>query len=146
MQILKFRPTAILTGVILGAAIFFNASIANATGCSLNGTNLNCTADGKSAENIMQAFASKDTKKALSDPLSQKERFKENGSLEQYRSSMERNWRIVTRLARQQERNRNRGRISEAQFQAWAKNFSEAKESYKIALSFYRQLHWQGFK
>jgi hypothetical protein len=59
---------------------------------------------------------------------------------------MENNWRVIVRLAKRQERNKNRGRISEADFQEWSKNFAEAEKSYAVALNFYRQLNWQDVK
>ena len=138
--------TKFLSATTITIAILASTSIANAAGCSLDGVTLNCTANGKSAKDIMQTFASEDTRKALGAPLSEKPRFEKNGSLEKYRRSMERNWRTITRHARQQQRNRNRGRISEIKFQAFSKKFHEAEKSYGVALNFYRQLHWQGFQ
>ena len=48
---------------------------------------------------------------------------------------MEKNWRKITRLARQQERNKNRRRLSEAKFQIWVKEFAEAEKSYAVAFA-----------
>ena len=82
----------------------------------------------------------------LGDPLSHRDRFKENGSLEKYRKSMEKNWKVVTRLARKKERDVRRRRITQSDFSAWSADFAEAEKSYAAALNFYRQLHWQGVK
>lgn len=138
--------TKLLMGIILGASLYAIPSAANAAGCSLQGITLKCNTEAKTAEAIMKAFASEETREMLGDPLSQKETFKKNGDLEKYRKSMERNWRVITRYAKQQERRKNRRRLSEIQFQAWAKEFAEAEKSYAVALNFYRQLHWQGLK
>ncbi len=141
MQISKILPI-----FFVGVALFSSPVVANAANCSLDGVILNCSANGKSASDIMAAFASDKTREVLSTPLAEKERFKQNGDLEKFRSSMEKNWRKITRLARQQERNKNRRRLSEAKFQIWVKEFAEAEKSYAVALNFYRQLHWQDVK
>ena len=136
----------ILPSVAFCIGVFLLPTAAYAEGCLLEGVILNCEKNGSSASQIMSAFASKQTQEELAYPLSRRINFKQNGDLEKYRSSMEKNWRKITRFARQQERRKNRRRLSEAEFQTWAKEFAEAQKTYKIALSFYRTLHWQGVK
>lgn len=140
------KISRICAAALVMSGLLFNVTTANAQGCSLQGVELKCNAKAKTAEAIMAAFSSEETRIALSDPLSQVARFSQNGSLEKYRQSMERNWRVITRHARTQQRNKNRRRISEAQFQTFSKQFEKAEKSYAIALNFYRQLHWQGLK
>ncbi len=141
MNISKILP---VTTLCLG--LFYAPSFANAQGCTLDGVRLNCSANGNNPANIMASFASQETRTTLATPLLQKERFNNNGDLELYRRSMERNWRIITRLARRNERNRAHRRISKSKFQLFLNEFSDAKRTYDVALNFYRQLHWQGFK
>lgn len=140
------KISRICAATLMTSGLLFNVTTANAEGCSLQGVELKCNAKAKTAEAIMAAFLSKETRIVLSDPLSQKDRFSQNGSLEKYRQSMELNWRTITRYARTQQRNKDRRRISEADFQTFSKQFEEAEKSYAIALNFYRQLHWQGLK
>ncbi len=141
---MKNLSIAVSMAVILMA--FTTSKPAYAEGCLLEGVILNCQKSGSSSSDIMSAFASKETQEELAYPLSRKINFKQNGDLEKYRSSMEKNWRMITRYARQQERRKNSRRMSEAAFQTWAEEFAEAEKSYAIALNFYRQLHWQGVK
>ena len=141
MQNSKICATMFIT-----TTFWLGASLANAQGCSLQGVELKCNAKTSTPAAIMEAFASQETRTALADPLSQKDRFAKNGDLEKYRQSMEQNWRTVTRFARTQQRNRNRNSISEAQFLSFSNQFQEAEKSYAAALNFYRQLHWQGLK
>jgi len=140
------KISKITLSLIIGLSFFTSLNSAHAAGCSLQGVELKCNSEAKTAKAIMASFSSEETRSLLSDPLSQVALFSQNGSLEKYRKSMERNWRAITRLAKQQERNKNRRRISEAEFQTFSKQFEEAKRSYDIALNFYRQLHWQGLK
>ena len=140
------RNSKICATIFITSAVWFSANLANAQGCSLQGVELKCNAQAASPAAIMEAFASQETRTALAEPLSQKDRFSKNGDLEKYRQSMERNWRTITRFARIQERNRNRNRINKAEFEAFAKQFEDAEKSYAAALNFYRQLHWQGLK
>lgn len=140
------KISKIWTATFITSSILLSANLAHAQGCSLQGVELKCNAKASNAQAIMEAFASSETSKALSAPLSQKERFSKNGDLEKYRRSMERNWRTITRYSRTQQRNKNRRRISEAQFQTFSKQFQEAEKNYGLAINFYRQLHWQGLK
>lgn len=126
------------------AGVSLSVTTANAQGCSLQGVELKCNEKAKTAEAIMAAFSSEETRTVLSTPLSQMGRFSQNGSLEKYRQSMELNWRVITRFARSKQTAKNSRRISEAEFQTFSKQFEEAEKSYGIALNFYRQLHWQG--
>lgn len=141
MQIFKLTRA-----LIVGSALFMGSTTANAQGCSLEGVVLKCNSEAKTATAILKAFASQETRQLLGSPLSELDRFSQNGDLEKYRRSMERNWRVITRFARQQERRRDRRRLSESAYLEWAENFAEAQKSYKVALNFYRQLHWQGKK
>lgn len=136
----------ISTGVMISLILSMHTNIANAEGCSLEGVVLKCNTEAKTAQAILKAFSSQQTRDMLKAPLAEKDRFQKNGDLEKYRNSMERNWRVITRLAKKQELNRDRRRLSEQQYQEWAKNYAEAKETYDVALNFYRQLHWQGKK
>lgn len=140
------RNSKICATILITSTVLLSASHANAQGCSLQGVELKCNAKAASPAAIMEAFASGETRNALAEPLSQKDRFSKNGDLEKYRQSMERNWRTITRFARTQERNRDRNRIRETDFQTFSKQFEEAEKSYAVALNFYRQLHWQGLK
>lgn len=119
---------------------------ANAAGCQLDGTELNCATSGSSAEEIAKAFASPETRNTLASPLSEVSRFQENGSVENFRRSLEANWRTITRYSRNRERSRNAGRLSAADFGNWQRQFEQAEESYDTAIRFYRYLHWQGLK
>jgi len=141
MQISK-----LIRAVIIGSTLFMGATTANAQGCSLDGVVLKCNSEAKTAKAILKAFASQETRQLLGSPLSELDRFSQNGDLEKYRRSMELNWRVITRFARKQERRRDRRRLSESAYLEWAENFAEAQKSYKVALNFYRQLHWQGKK
>lgn len=141
MQISKILP-----GTLMSLALFASPVAAQSPSCSLDGVILNCSSQGKSAAKIMNTFSSQETRDLLSNPLAEKSRFTTNGSLEKYRASLEKTWRTITRLARQQERNKKRRRMSEAEFQTWAAQFNEAEQSYEVALDFYRQLHWRGVK
>ena len=141
MQLSRFLPKL---AFCIGAFLLPNT--AHAGGCLLEGVTLNCEKMGSSPSQIMSAFASKETQEELAYPLSRRINFKENGDLEKYRKSMEKNWRTITNFARQQERRKNRRRISEKEFQTWAKEFAKAEKGYTAALNFYRQLHWQGVK
>ncbi len=140
------RNSKICATIFITTTVWLSANLANAQGCSLQGVELKCNAKASTPAAIMEAFASEETHNTLGAPLSQKERFVQNGDLEKYRQSMERNWRVITRFARKQQRNKNRRRISEAEFQTFSKQFQEAEKSYGIALNFYRQLHWQGLR
>jgi hypothetical protein len=140
------RNSKICATIFITSAVWFSANLANAEGCALQGVELKCNAKAASPASIMEAFASQETRTTLADPLSQKDRFSKNGDLEKYRQSMERNWRTITRFARTQQRNRNRNRITEAQFLTFSNQFQEAEKSYAAAINFYRQLHWQGLK
>lgn len=140
------RNSKICATIFITTTVWLSATLANAQGCSLQVVELKCNAKASSPQAIMEAFASEETRSALGAPLSQKERFVQNGDLEKYRQSMERNWRVITRFARTQQRNKNRRRISEVEFQTFSKQFQEAEKSYAVALNFYRQLHWQGLK
>lgn len=134
------------TVIVFTVGIFLSSNPANAQGCTLQGVELKCNEKAKTAEAIMTAFASEETRALLANPLSQVDRFSKKGDLEKYRQSMERNWRVITRHARTQQRNKNRRRITEAEFQAFSNHFNEAEKTYKVALSYYRELHWQGLK
>lgn len=141
---MKFSKTVL--AVFTATSIFAGINSASAGGCSLEGVVLKCNYEAKTAAAIIKAFASEETREALTNPLSQKERFQNNGDLEKYRVSMEKNWRVIVRLAKRQERNKSRGRISETDFQERSKNFAEAEKSYAVALNFYRQLNWHNVK
>ena len=141
---MKFSKVILLFCTSIG--IFAGTNPASAGGCALEGVILKCNHEAKTAAAIIKAFASEETREILTNPLSQKERFQNNGDLEKYRVSMEKNWRVIVRLAKRQERNKSRGRISEADFQEWSRTFVEAEKSYAVALNFYRQLNWQDVK
>lgn len=138
--------TKIIASLSLATGLYAIPTSAYAKGCSLDGVILNCSANGNSAASIATAFASQETQDALSAPLSQVQRFTKNGSVERYRRSVEQNWRTITRLSRQKERQRRQGRLSSSQFNLWQGEFSQAQQSYDVAINFYRQLHWQGLK
>jgi hypothetical protein len=140
------RNSKICATIFITSAVWFSANLANAEGCALQDVELKCNAKAASPAAIMEAFASQETRTNLAEPLSQKDRFSKNGDLEKYRQSIERNWRIVTRFARTQQRDRSRNRITEAQFLTFSNQFQEAEKSYAAAINFYRQLHWQGLK
>jgi len=132
--------------LLIACGLLLSITSANAQECSFQEVELKCNAEARTAEAILTAFASEKTRELLSNPLSQSDKFSQNGDLEKYRQSMERNWRVITRFAKLQQRNKNRRRISEADFQVFSKRFEEAEKSYVVALNFYRQLHWQGLK
>ena len=132
--------------IIMGTSFFVGIGTASAAGCSLEGVILKCNAEAKTATAIINAFASQETREILTNPLSQKDRFKNNGDLEKYRVSMENNWRVIVRLAKRQERIKKLGRMSEEDFQEWSKMFVEAEKTYAVALNFYRQLNWHDIK
>lgn len=140
------KISTIGSAVLIAYGLLFGISPANAEECAFQGVELKCNAEAKTAEAILTAFSSEKTRELLSNPLSQSDRFSKNGDLEKYRQSMERNWRVITRFARLQERNKSRRRISEADFLAFSKRFEDAEKTYTVALNFYRQLHWQGLK
>jgi len=133
-----------LSSVALAVGLLIYPSHAQTAGCALNGVLLDCSSRGNSSQAVMEAFASVKTREILSNPLAERERFSQNGDLERFRSSMEKNWKKIIRLARQQDSRKKGGRLSENDFQKWVADFKEAEKSYTVAISFYRELHWKG--
>jgi hypothetical protein len=141
---MKIHP--FLCAIPFFLAIAVNPTSVLAEGCKLENNILVCNTSGSTPQDILTSFISKETLKTLQSPLDETSRFSKNGSLEAYRKSMEVNWRVINRLARNTERQRQRGRIGSEEFQAFSQRYESAKETYNAALNFYRQLLWQGYK
>jgi len=138
------KLSLVLSTTLLIIGLLITSSHAQTAGCSLKGVILDCSAAGNSSQAIMETFASAETREILSKPLMERKRFLKNGDLERFRRSMEKNWKRITRLARQQDRRKRSRQLSEDDFQEWVVDFREAEKNYNVAISFYRELNWQG--
>ncbi|MEM7290873.1 MAG: hypothetical protein AAF412_10990 [Pseudomonadota bacterium] len=125
--------------VLAGLAM---ASTAHASQCTLDGVVLNCT--GANDMEILASFASDETGKLFGDPLELIDEFERPIQLEQFRRSVEKNWRRVNRAERAQRQKMKRRIISADEFEAWSASYEAAVENYDAALKVYRTLVWHG--
>lgn len=118
------------------------ACAAHATGCKLNGVNLDCGAGGNEA--VMQAFADRETAEILQQPLLYLERFERPSDMEAFRKSLETVWRKSNRAERSVRRKMLRRQMSAAQFEEWSQSYDAAMRNYASGITFYRTLVWHG--
>ncbi|MEO0329526.1 MAG: hypothetical protein AAF217_13125 [Pseudomonadota bacterium] len=135
------RLRAVIQGVLAGGIVLTLNAATNAQGCNFSGNELNC---GNRQSDIVTKLADQTTADIYENPHQLMANFTKPPQVEEYRRSVDRNWRAVNRTERISRRKMKQRRLSIDAFEQWRTVYAAAQQNYSKAMHFYRLLIWHG--